>query len=181
MPRRKLVRRSRPRAGTLTGTFGAPAALAGLIGLAGLLGILGCGPTAEQQAEDRAAIEQLLAAYLPALGRAYATGDTEPLAAWAAPKEVLSADKRIRDLVRDGREVHPVLQQLTVERVDVYQYSNAYVGTIEIWDVKVFVAGTERLLSEQAGQVNRVRYQLKRTDQGWRILYRELAQGPQAG
>jgi hypothetical protein len=147
--------------------------------LTALAATTACGRSAEDVEADRTAIRQLLEAYLPALAEAYASGDVEPLRAYAAQKEVLSTLKRIRDLGSQGRQVRPRFKQLTLERVDVYQHSNAYVSTIEIWDLEVYAAGSDRLISSQDDQVNRVRYQLKRTDDGWQILYRELVQpGP---
>lgn len=147
------------------------------VGLAALLaGAAACGRSAATEAADQAAIRQLLEAYLPALAEAYATGEVEGLAPYAAQKEVLSTRKRVRDLGGQGRQVRPRFKQLTLERVDVYQHSNAYVSTVEIWDLEVYAAGSDRKISEQLDQVNRVRYQLKRTDAGWQILYRELVQ-----
>jgi hypothetical protein len=151
------------------------AAVAGIV----LTSLAACGRSAKDVEADRAAIQQLLEAYLPALAEAYATGEVAGLEPYAAQKEVLSTLKRIRDLAGEGRQVRPRFKQLTLERVDVYQHSNAYVSTVETWDIEVYAAGSDRQLSAQPDQINRVRYQLKRTDHGWQILYRELVQpGP---
>lgn len=135
----------------------------------------GCSPSAAQMEGDRDAVRELLEAYLPALSAAYATGDVSSLRGLAAEKEVLATEKRIVDIAREGRVVHPAFKDLTIEKLDVYQHSNAYVTTVERWDLQVFAAGSDRLLSEERDQVNRVRYQLKRNDDGsWRVLFREL-------
>jgi hypothetical protein len=135
-----------------------------------------CGPSAGEVQADRAEIEKILDAYLPALAHAYVSGNVDGLRPYAAEKEVLSTEKRIRDLLKGGREVHPDFKQLTIEKVTPFQHSNAYVTTVETWDIKVFAAGTDRLLSEEPGQISRVTYQLKRDRSGWKILYRQLAE-----
>ena len=140
------------------------------------LPLAGCGPSAGQREADRAAIQKLLEGYLPALANAYATGKVDGLTPFAAQKEILSTQKRIDDLAQEGRALRPNFKQLTVEAIDGYQHSNAYVKTVEVWDLKVVAAGSERLISEQLDQHNRVTYQLKRTDAGWTILYRQLVQ-----
>jgi hypothetical protein len=151
--------------------------LAPLLGalLAALVTAAGCAPSPAQVEVDQDAVRELLEAYLPALSQAYATGDVSPLRGLAAEKEVLATEKRIVDIAREGRVVHPTFRDLTIEKLDVYQHSNAYVTTVERWDLQVYAAGTDRLLSEEMDQVNRVRYQLKRNDDGsWRVLFREL-------
>ena len=40
--------------------------------------------------------------------------------------------------------------------------NNAYATTVEVWDLRKFVAGTDRLLTEALGRSHRVKYQLKR-------------------
>jgi predicted lipid-binding transport protein (Tim44 family) len=138
-------------------------------------GALACAPSVEDQAADRAAVQALLEAYLPALAQAYATGDADALAGMAAPKEMASVEKRVLDLAKEGRVLQPTFKSVTVEAVDRYQHSNAFVNTVEVWDLRVTSAGSDRVLSEELDQTSRARYQLKRTDEGdWLVLYREL-------
>ncbi|MEE8277393.1 MAG: hypothetical protein V3R89_01555 [Thermoanaerobaculia bacterium] len=139
------------------------------------LWLLGCGPSARQQELDRQAIQSDLEAYLPRLGEAYATGDLEVLREGAAIKEVARIEKRIQDLALQGRVLVPTFRQLTIEDVNVWNYANAYVTTLEIWDLKVLASGTDTVLSEENGQSSRVQYQLKR-DKGrrWRVLFRSI-------
>ena len=136
----------------------------------------GCGRTEERLAVDEAAIEATLEAYLPLLGEAYSTGDVELLRDWAAEKEMARIYKRVMDLADQGRVLAPTLLQMTVEEVKVWNYSNAFVTTLEVWDVRSLVVGTEQIVAEELGQTNRVKYQLERnseSDEGlWRILYR---------
>lgn len=143
------------------------------LGLVGLL-VAGCGPSAEREAVDRAAIEEDLREYLPLLARAYRTGNTSILEEHAALKERASIDKRHADLERQGQILAPELDSLTVEGVTVWNRVNAYVTTVEVWDVRVLATGTETVVREELDQANRVRYQLKRDNDRWRVLMRQL-------
>jgi hypothetical protein len=58
----------------------------------------------------------------------------------------------------------------------VWNYSNAFVTSLEVWDVRSFTVGAHVLVQESLGQRSRVKYQLKRKDGSWVILYRELAE-----
>jgi hypothetical protein len=122
--------------------------------------------------EDRQAIEETIRAYLPKFAEAYATGDASVLDGLAAPKEVSSLQRRIRELEEEGRVIRPTPVDLTVEQVTVWGYSNAFATTLEEWDLVVLATGSERELSRDDGQQNRVRYQLQRQDDGWWVLYR---------
>ena len=137
--------------------------------------VVGCDSSKGPSPEDSAAIEKMLLEYLPLLGQAYATGDLGILRPYAVEKEVARLYKAIGDLMsQENRVVEPTLQSLTVEQITVWNYANAFVTTIEVWDLKVLASGTDRITSEVAGQRNRVRYQLKRRDDGWKVLYREI-------
>ena len=135
-----------------------------------------CGPSEKRQANDKAEIQATLEAYLPLLGEAYETGDIELLREWAAEKEMARIYKRVMDLLDQGRALAPTLRQITVENVKVWNYSNAFATTLEVWDVRSMVAGTDQIAAEDLGQTNRVKYQLERnmdSDDGrWRVLYR---------
>ena len=71
----------------------------------------------------------------------------------------------------------------TVEQVNIWNYANAFVTTIEVWDLRVFTDGGTQL-SEELGQRSRVKYQMKRVDsmefeegeEEWLILHREIDQ-----
>ena len=65
---------------------------------------------------------------------------------------------------------------MTIEKVTIFQHANAAVTTLEVWDVRSYALGSRTLLSEVIDQRNRVRYQLKRKEHGWVVLYRELAE-----
>jgi len=123
---------------------------------------------------DRAAIEQVLRAYLPELAEAYRTGKVDGLRSLAVEKEIVHVYQMIDQLNEQGQVYEPELQQLTLETFKVWNYSNAYATTVETWDVRSFALGSHVQLSAVEGQKNRVRYQLKRKDTGWVILYREL-------
>lgn len=124
--------------------------------------------------EERAAIEAMLRTYLPKLARAYATLDAEVLRPQAVNREVASVQARIDDLGRQGRQVRSELRSVTVEELEIERGVNAYVTTHEVWDLRVFALGTDARLSEELGQVNRVRYQLRKEDGRWQVLFREI-------
>lgn len=137
-----------------------------------LLGAVACGSSEERQRVDTASIEAALELYLPRLGQAYATGDLAPLEGLAAQKEIAAIEKRINDLAEQGRIVEATFRELTIEEAKVFNYANAYVSTVEIWDLRSLATGSREQLAEDLGQSNRVKYQLKRDGDSWRVLFR---------
>jgi hypothetical protein len=140
---------------------------------------LACGPTQQQEQAHREEIRQVVAAYLPKLAEAYATGDARVLAGLAVEKEVASVAKSIDDLAGQGLAFRPRLKQLTLEDVTVWRQVNAYVTTMEVWDIDKLVLGTDRVLSQALDRSDRVRYQLKRREGTWQVLYREVERPPE--
>ena len=135
----------------------------------------GCAPSAEEVAADRDQIEGFLEEYLPQMAEAYRTGDTEALAPYAAQKEQESIERRVRDLAKQGRILAPELESVEVEDVRPWQAVNAYVTTLETWNIRVLASGSEEVLSQEV-QENRVKYQMKREEGRWRVFWRELEQ-----
>jgi hypothetical protein len=133
-----------------------------------------CGPSAEQQEVNRDEIKADLEVYLPLLGEAYATGNLEPLREWAVEKEISRVMKRLDDLTAQGRRLVPTFRQITIENVKVWNYANAFVNTVEVWDLQILATGSEQVLVEELGQRNRVQYQLKREEDRWRVLFRTI-------
>lgn len=133
-----------------------------------------CRDAEVQEEEERAAIEAMLQTYLPKLARAYETLDAEVLRPQAVNREVASVQARIDDLGREGRQVRPELRSVTVEELEIERGVNAHVTTHEVWDLRVFALGTDASLSEELGQVNRVRYQLRKEGGRWQVLFREI-------
>jgi hypothetical protein len=142
--------------------------------LAGAL-LTGCTSDEAQSRAEKAAIEQTIRSYLPRLSTAYATGDVEPLKAVSVPKEVSRVRRRRNELNQQGKLYEPSFKELTVESISTWKNSNAYVTTVEVWDVRSYTLGTRILLSEVTDQRNRVKYQLKLQGRDWVVLYRELA------
>jgi hypothetical protein len=143
--------------------------------LACLLVLFGCTGSSENRAEiDREEIQAALESYLPLLGETYATGNLELLEGWAAEKEISRIHKRIEDLAVQGRTLVPTFRRVTVEEANVWNYSNAYVTTLEVWDLAVYATGTDQVLSQELEQPNRVKYQLKRENDRWRVLFRTI-------
>jgi hypothetical protein len=133
-----------------------------------------CSPSAERQEVNRDEIKADLEVYLPLLGEAYATGNLELLREWAVEKEMSRVMKRLDDLTSQGRRLIPTFRQVTIEDVNVWNYSNAFVTTVEVWDLQILATGAEEVLAEELGQSNRVKYQLKRGEDHWRVLFRTI-------
>ena len=152
------------------------AALPLLLAIACVAGVAGCAQTGPDGAkdEDRLAIEAVLTDYLPKLGAAYATGDFEPLASGAVPKEVETVKRRVYELeAGESRTLQPTLKSFEIEQIDVWRYSNAVVTTLEVWDIQSLASGTERVIAS-ANDRYRVRYQFKRRDEGWMVIDRRI-------
>ncbi len=141
--------------------------------VAGLVGCEGTGPQGAKE-EDRLAIEAVLTDYLPKLGAAYATGDFEPLASGAVPKEIETVKRIVHELeMGESRTLRPTLQSFEIEGINVWRYSNAAVTTLEVWDIQSMASGTEHVLASASDRY-RVRYQFKRRDEGWMVIERRI-------
>lgn len=138
--------------------------------------LLACSEEARKADEEktRAEITIHLETYLPLLGQAYATGNLELLRDLAAQKEIARVYKRVDELAAQGRTLVPTFRQVTIEEINLWNYSNAYVTTLEVWDLQVYASGTDQVLSEEYEQPNRVKYQFKREDDHWRVLFRTI-------
>lgn len=138
--------------------------------------VMSCSEGAFQVDEEaeKQEVQQTLEEYLPLLAAAYASGDLEPLRPWAAEKEMARIYKRVEELSAQGRTLVPTFRQVTVEDLNVWNYSNAYATTIEVWDLEVYATGTDQILSQEYEQSNRVKYQFKREDDRWRVLFRTI-------
>lgn len=159
-----------------TQRIGARGLLACLLLSVLLLGAIGCGGGEAAAEVNRQEIEDFLRSYVPKLGQAYAERDTKVLEGFAVPKEMSKIEVRTRELTAQGRVFEPVFKQLTVEDVSVWNYSNAFVTTFEVWDLTSYSLGDRVQMSQSLDQGNRVKYQLKRRDESWVVLYRELDQ-----
>ncbi len=137
--------------------------------------LLGCGSSESKQEADWESLEAALRAYLPKLGEAYAAGDVAHLEGLAAPKEMARIAKRIDELYAQGRTLEPEFLELTVEKVDVWGYANAFVNTVEIWNIRSYATGSHALVGEDLEKSNRVKYQFKREGDQWLVLYRTIS------
>ncbi len=144
--------------------------------LLALVPAAGCGETGKDPQVNRQEIEAVLRDYLPKLGQAYAKRDMSLLEGFAVPKEMARISLRTEELADAGQVYEPEFKEVTVEDVSVWNYSNAFVTTLEVWDVRSFTVGTHLQVNESLGQRNRVKYQMKRREGSWVILYRELDQ-----
>jgi len=138
--------------------------------------LLACTPEAEREAESRRQIQAMLEEYLPALADAYRHGDALLLREWVAEKEVARVHKRIEELAEEGRRLEPSLRSVTVEKAEVWGHANALVTTVEVWDLQSVTLGSDVVVQQVDNQTNRVRYQLKRDEGRWRVLFRTIAE-----
>jgi predicted lipid-binding transport protein (Tim44 family) len=140
---------------------------------------LACSPSEEASGDAQAEVEQLLAEYLPRLPEAYRTGDLDPLEGLASPREMDRIESLILDRAKEGQIVDPELKSFEIVQFDLYQHSNAYLTTREVWDLRLRAAGSDRLINEELAKPDRYRYQVRRHDgDGWRILSREVIPPP---
>ncbi len=170
----RLSPMSRWRARFRTSLVGPLALLA--LGVVVIGGLGGCRSATETAAADRAEIQAMLEEFLPVLGRAYAERDALAVTPWVAEKEIARIGKRIEELSDTGQVFVPTFRQLTIEDVNSWNSSNAFVTTVEVWDLRSEALGSGQVLTEVAGQVNRVKYQLKYDGGRWRILYRTITE-----
>jgi hypothetical protein len=140
------------------------------------VGLAGCSSGDGGEAEARQEIEAMLGDYLPILAEAYGEDDPLRLSGWVAEKEIARVHRRIEELAEQGTAIQPTFHSVTVEDVRVWGNSNAFVTTVEVWDLKSVAVGTGMLVQEVEGQVNRVRYQLKKDQGRWRVLFRTIAE-----
>ena len=140
-----------------------------------LAGLVACGPSEKQQAADWEGLEAALEEYLPRLGEAYTGGDSSVLEGLAASKELARVQKRIDEFAALGRVLEPEFLDLTVEKVDVWGYANAFVNTVETWNLRSYTIGGHDLVGEELGQTHRVKYQFKREGDDWLVLYRTIS------
>lgn len=132
------------------------------------------GASPEEEAANRDEIEAFLEEYLPQMAEAYRTGDVEPITPYTTQKERAAIESRVRELGESGQTLAPELQSVDVEDVTVWSAVNAFVTTVEVWDVRVLATGSDSVLREEPNQPNRVKYQLKREDGRWRVFGRQL-------
>ncbi len=137
--------------------------------------ISGCQASETVSEEDREEIRATLAEYLPAMAEAYSSGNIEVLRGVAAEKEMAIVHKKVKDLMeQESRVVVPTLQGFEIEDITLWNYANAFVTTLETWDIKVLASGSDFVTSEVEGQRSRVKYQVKRREDGWIVLYRVI-------
>jgi hypothetical protein len=143
--------------------------------LAASLALTGCSRQAspEELQADRDEVTAMLERYLALLSDGYATGNLEPMRELAAEKEVATVSKLVQEYAQQGVAIRPQLRELTLEDFAVWNTNNAYATTVEVWDLRKYVIGTETLLSEALAQSHRVKYQLKRRPEGWQVMYRQ--------
>jgi len=154
--------------------FFRPAASMALALAVFLAAVGGCTAPEVQEAADKEDIQAFLEQFLPALGSAYAERDAYLIRDYVAPKEIARVAKRIDELAARGQVYAPTVRTITIESVNVWNNSNAFVSTLEVWDVERRALGSGTVIGSVLEQPNRVKYQMKRDESGWRVLYRTI-------
>lgn len=131
---------------------------------------------AADTAEFKATTQAVLDAYLPAMATAYASGNLEPLREWAVEKELAALERRLTIMNEQGLSLHPTLVDVVVEDAQPWNRINAFVTTVETWDLRFMTSGGGSLVSERLGERQRVKYQFKNEGGRWWILYREVGE-----
>lgn len=142
--------------------------------LAASLAVVGCSEGPDKELEAQVEVQEFLEEFLPALGRAYAERNAYLVEDFVAQKEIARIGHRLSELSAQGQVYEPTLRSITIEDLNIWSNSNAYVTTLELWDVRRLAAGTDQVLTEVQDQPNRVKYQMKRNTDGWRVLYRTI-------
>lgn len=139
--------------------------------------LVGCAESAEDHRASAAEIEAFLADYLPRLSTVYDTGNAEVLRDLAAEKEMAHLVKLIGDRAAQGQVLVPELRSVTLESHTIWNHVNAFATTVEVWDLRLYSNSEPRaLLRELLQQPSRVKYQLKKVDGRWLVLFRETTQ-----
>lgn len=145
-----------------------------------VVGILGCSrapaDVAADTAELKATVETVLESYLPAMATAYGSGNLEPLREWAVEKELAALERRLVVMNEQGLSLQPTLVDVVVEDAQPWNRINAFVTTVETWDLRFMTSGGGSLVSERLGERQRVKYQFKQEGGRWWILYREVGE-----
>lgn len=145
----------------------------------GLGGFAGCTSSEERAEAARGDLEAALEAYADGMSRAYAFTDPSALEAVAMPREIASVESNIARLAERGQRLAVDQKELTVEVMEMTSAGSALVNTLEVWDLRVMDLGSEREISRDENQESRVRYQLKKDDEGtWKVLWRQRVDDP---
>lgn len=134
----------------------------------------GCAPSEARRAEDRAAIEALLADYASRLSETYRTGDGATLREVATEREVARVLGQVAELSHEGRALRPELRRQAIESIEIHRATAATAVTVETWSLRVVAIGSEAVVSESPEQENRIVYSLTREGGRWWILSRTL-------
>lgn len=149
------------------------AAVAAVAALALLAALAACRPAEEDVEVEEEAIRAVIGRYADLLSQAYAFTDSSLLEPVASQRERAAVETNIRQLADRGQRIATDLKEMQIEEIGMSDLDNAYVQTFELWEIRVMDLGSERVVSVDPNQRNRVRYQLKRQDGVWRVLWRQ--------
>ncbi len=159
-----------------------PLAAAAAAAMLVVLAAAACRPTPQEVAADKQEVRKVIEDYAARLSHAYAFTDASGLKQVASQREVASVQRNLGAMAARGQRLATDLKELEIEQLDMSDRNNAYVQTFEVWDIEVMDLGSERVISRDQAQRNRVRYQLKRQDGRWRVLWRQrMEENPPAG
>lgn len=141
-----------------------------------------CRPSPEQVAVGEEEIRGTIDRYTTLLSQAYAFADASLLDPVASQREVAAVHANVQQLASQGQRIATDLKEMQIEEIGMSDVNNAYVQTFEVWEIRVMDLGSERVISIDRNQRNRVRYQLKKGEGRWEVLWRQrLDEGRSSG
>jgi len=147
---------------------------------AALLGGAACETDVPTPAE-RDAVEAVLRPFLTQLAAAYTERDPSKLEGLAAPRLIAEVERGFEALAAGGRRLEPVLVGYEITSLKVLRHANAIVALTETWDTRSFDAYSGELIGRDEKSVLHSHLQLKRVEDRWLVLFREVdetATGP---
>lgn len=133
----------------------------------------GCRPQPEEIAVEEEAIQAALRTYASRLSQAYAFTDATLLESIASQREIAAVQRNVESLAAQGQRIATDLKEMSIEELTMSDLDHAHVQTFEVWEIRVMDLGSERVISVDPDQRNRVRYQLEREAGEWRVLWRQ--------
>jgi hypothetical protein len=158
-----------------------PLARIALVALALAAGLAACAEKVEPTAEERAAIEPLLRAYLEGMAASYRQLDTAPLAGLALPGLADRVRGNIQSIRDEGDRLEMKLLELEITHLAVLHHQTAVVECREVWDTSRLEIDTAKLLGRYERSEMRTQIQLLLQNGRWIVYDRHRLDAPAGG